>query len=114
MAVVQVNGDLILADSGGLRRQVILEADDRRIAIADTRRRGRVYAVESPNVGRLKVSVEAMSRGPGYHTVFRFRQKLRPTLMGSASGLASGYVGVLGRSGKQCRPGRRGRNPKIV
>src|SRR5688572_2984858 len=100
MPVVQVNGDLIPADSGGRRRQVIPEADDRRIAIAGTRRRGRVYAVEPPNVGRRKVSVEAMGRSPGYHTIFRLGQKLVPALVVIASGFPSGDVGSLLRPGK--------------
>src|SRR5262245_1351320 len=114
MAVMQVNGDLILAAAGGVRRQVIPEADDHRIAIVVTNRLGRVYAVEPPDIGRQIVGVEAMGRGPGHLTIFRFGQELPPTLMGSAGRLAPAAVGVLGRSGKQCRPVRRGRNRKSV
>src|SRR5215510_6638715 len=114
MPIMQVNGDLRLAAAGSVRRQVIPEADDHRVAIVVTKRRGRVYAVEPPDIGRQIVGVEAMGRGPGHYTIFLFGQELPPTLMGSAGGLAPADVGVLGRSGKQCRRVQRGRNRKSV
>src|SRR5262245_26942726 len=103
MTVMQVNGDLILAAAGGVRREGIPEADDHRIAIVVTKRRGRVYAVEPPDIGRQIVGVEAMGRSPSHYTIFLFGQELPPALMGSAGGLTPADVGVLGRSGKQCR-----------
>src|SRR5262245_15085832 len=60
VAIMQVDRDLISSEAGGVDRQFISEADERRIAITASNRRRRVSSIETPDVGWLEIGVKAM------------------------------------------------------
>src|SRR3569832_529965 len=96
MAVVQVDRDLVPAKRRSGHRQVVSEADDRRLTIFSEECWGWKLTVEAPNVGRREVRVERVQAGLGRHVVrIMGRRELGPARMRRSISFTSSEIGEL-------------------
>src|SRR5262245_10694021 len=114
MPVVQMDRDLVSASVVVDGRQVVLEADERRVTVKVERRLSRIFDIEHPEVRRQKMRMELVGRSLGLLVVLHVRQKLLPALMSRPVRFAACEIGRLGRGRTQYRRYRRKWNWKVV